>query len=256
LENLNQILQLPEKCLVYKKITKVFFKRNFDLSLSERKLVDAPNVILQIDWVASLKPEQVNIPSHKDEQTIVEEVQVICVRIGDDDFHIMNAKVIDLIQKYIPYHIVLCVFNNCLTVFNTSSKKINQNDSNKRTIEKSVSTEIIEYNNASRIQSSFLESIAYVNLNKHDLKSLFDSYTASIITLQTAKLIGEFAYRPIERSKKDIESLELISKMEDEILQLNSQAKKETQLNTQVKINAEVQYRRREIEQIKQKLKV
>lgn len=239
-----------------KKITKAFFKRNFDLTLTERKLIDDPNIILQIDWLASFKPEQVNIPAYKDDYTVVEEVQVISIRMGEVDFEKLNAKVIDLIQKFIPYHVALCVFNSSLAVFNASSKKINQNDSNKRTIEKSVTTKAIEYNDITKNQNSFIESIIYANLDKHDLKNLFDSYTACITALQTANLTGVFVNRPIARSKQDVENLELIAKKENEILQLQNQAKKETQLNTQVKINAEVQHRRKEIEQIKQKLKL
>ena len=61
MESLNQILQLPERCLVNKKITKAFFKRNFDLTLTERKLLDDSAIIIQIDWIASLKPNQINI---------------------------------------------------------------------------------------------------------------------------------------------------------------------------------------------------
>jgi hypothetical protein len=254
MEQLNQILQLPERSLVNKKITKAFFKRNFDLTLTERKLLDDATNIIQIEWLASLKPDQINISGYKDNQTIIEEVQVISVLTNENEFEKNKQRIIDFIQKFIPYHILLCVYNQKEFVINTCDKKINLNDSNRRTIEKYYTTETILWEEISDKQKAFMDSLSFENLDKHSLKTLNDSYLKSITALHAAKHTGEFSDRQIERSKKDVEDLERINKLESEILQLQNQAKKETQLNTQVQINAEVQYRRKEIEIIKQNL--
>lgn len=254
MEKLNQILQLPERCLVSKKITKTFFKRNFDLTLSEKKILEDASAIIKIDWLASLKPNQVNIEGYADSQIIFEEVQVISVLTNENDFEKNKHKIIDLVQKFIPYHILLCVYNANEFVLNTCNKRISLNDYNKRTIEKSFISESISIIEPTDKQQAFLTSLAFENLDKQNLKSLYDSYSQCIIALQTAKLTGEFINRPIEQSKQDVEILERITKLESEILLLQNQAKKETQLNTQVKINSEVQFRRKEIESLKHKL--
>lgn len=255
MESLNQILQLPERCLVNKKITKAFFKRNFDLTLTERKLLDDSAIIIQIDWIASLKPNQINIEGFNNNQTVFEEVQVISVSTDSIEFDKNKSKIIDLIQKYIPYHVFLCVYSSKEFVINICEKRINLNDSNRRTIEKSLVTENILINNETDIQKTFLKDLSFENIDKHDLKSLYDSFSKSIVALQASNINGEFINRPIEQSKQDLERLERIKKLENEILQLQNQAKKESQLNTQVKINSEVQFRRKEIELIKEKLK-
>lgn len=254
MENLNQILQIPERCLVNKKITKAFFKRNFDLTLSERKLLDDSSIIIQIDWIASLKPTQINIEGFNNNQTIFEEVQVITVFTETSEFDKYKSKIIDLIQKYIPYHILLCVYSSKEFVINTCEKRINLNDSNRRTIEKTLVTENILINTETTIQKTFLKDLSFENLDKHDLKSLYDSYSKSIVALQASNINGEFINRPIEQSKQDLERLERIKKLENEILLLQNQANKESQLNTQVKINSEVQFRRKEIESLKQQI--
>mgnify|MGYP000913925238 FL=1 len=255
MESLNQILQLPERCLVNKKITKAFFKRNFDLTLTERKLLDDSAIIIQIDWIASLKPNQINIEGFNNNQTVFEEVQVISVSTDSIEFDKNKSKIIDLIQKYIPYHVFLCVYSSKEFVINICEKRINLNDSNRRTIEKSLVTENILINNETDIQKTFLKDLSFENIDKHDLKSLYDSFSKSIVALQASNINGEFINRPIEQSKQDLERLERIKKLENEILQLQNQAKKESQLHTQVKINSEVQFRRKEIELIKEKLK-
>jgi hypothetical protein len=53
MDALNTILQIPERCMVHKKITKAFFKRNFDLISGEKTLLDN---LIAIDWLASISP--------------------------------------------------------------------------------------------------------------------------------------------------------------------------------------------------------
>ena len=180
---------------------------------------------------------------------------MISVSTDSIEFDKNKSKIIDLIQKYIPYHVFLCVYSSKEFVINICEKRINLNDSNRRTIEKSLVTENILINNETDIQKTFLKDLSFENIDKHDLKSLYDSFSKSIVALQASNINGEFINRPIEQSKQDLERLERIKKLENEILQLQNQAKKESQLNTQVKINSEVQFRRKEIELIKEKLK-
>ena len=256
MEQLLQILQIPERCLVNKKITKAFFKRNFDLTLSEKKLLDDYVSVEQIDWLASIKPNHSNIEGYTDSQMVFEEIQVISVLCNAADFEKTKQKIIDLVQKYIPYHILLCVCNSKEFVLNTCYKRVSMNDSSKRTIEKSFVTETISFAEPFDKQQAFLASIAFENLDKHNLRTLYESYSASITALKTAELTGAFANRPIERSKQDVLHLDEINKLEKEIIVLQNQAIKETQLNVQVKINAEVQSRRKEITKIKKILEI
>lgn len=254
MESLVQILQLPERSLVSKRITKVFFKRNFDLTLTERKLLEDFSTIIQIDWLASLKPNNVNIEGYNQDQITVEEIQVISVLTSEDEFGKYYQKIVDLIQKFIPYHILVCVYNTNEFVLQTCNKRVNLNDSSRRTIEQCFITEPIAIADPNDKQQAFLASLAFGNLDKHDLKTLFDTYSQSIVALQTATITGSYTNRPIERSLEDVNRLATIKKLENDIQILTSQAKKETQLNLQVKINAEVQQKRIEIDDIKQKL--
>jgi hypothetical protein len=256
MSKINQILQLPEGYLVNKKITKAFFKRNFDLTLSERKLLEDADIIQQIDWVASIKPQNSNISSYSDELRSFEEVQVISVTIGGkSELSKYAPRVIELIQKYIPYAVFLVVLNDECAVFNTTEKRINLNDATKRTKERSLSTDMIRLEKPTAEQQAFLSSCAFEKLEKANLQALYLSYTASIASLQAAKLTGEFVNRPIERIEADVKLMEEIDRIEAEIIQLANLAKKETQLNTQVQLNTEVQLRRKKLETLKANLK-
>ena len=125
MDKLNSILQIPERCLVYKKITKAFFKRNFDLTSTEKLLLEDFSVVTGIDWVASISPANANINRYQDEHYLFEEVQVISVQTAELDFDRNHPKIAGLVQKYIPYPILLYIYSNKEFVLSTCDKKIN-----------------------------------------------------------------------------------------------------------------------------------
>ena len=254
LEQLIEILQLPEKCIVNSKLTKAFFKRNFELTGTERKQLDEPSVVIQMDLLASIKTSNSNIQNYSDEQMQFVEIVVIAAQTSETGFEKNKQKIADFIQKYIPYPILLCMYCDISFVFNTCDKRINRNEANKRTVEKSYFTETISRTNTGEKQNAFLNSLAFTEMDKQNLKTLFDSYTSRIIALQAAQLIDNFTIRKNERSKEEVQHLENISRLELEIGSLVVKGKKETQLNVQVDLNTLVQKKKAEIKHLKKLL--
>jgi hypothetical protein len=245
------ILQLPEKCLVNKKITKAFFKHNFDMTSTERNLLDDANAVISIDWIASISQANANVPAWQDAESTFEEIEVIAVTTNTENLNKQSTRIIDLIQKYIPYHLLLVVTDGAKTVWNVTYKRINQNDNNKRTVDKKFTSELIDMNGDNTIHNAFIESLSLSKLASTDLKVLYDSYVQCFVGLNTAPIIGSFEIRPTERTKKDVELLERISQLEKEITTLSNTAQKETQLNKRIELNTHLQYKRKQIEQIK-----
>lgn len=251
MDALNAILQIPERCMVNKKITKAFFKRNFDLTSTEKALLDDFNAIPSIDWLASVSPANSNINAYKDEHYLFEEIQVITVHTSETDFEKNYPRIADLIQKYIPYPILLCIVNDHVFVLNACDKKINQNDSSRRTIEKKYSTELIDQPATTERHLSFLKSLTFSELDKTNLKTYYDSYIHRMIALQAAELSGVYTPRTKDRTQSDMEKLEKIEAWQKEIQVLQNQAKKESQLNQRILLNTEIQNKRKLIEQLK-----
>lgn len=254
---LNQIiktLQLPESCLVNKKITKAFFKRNFELNSIERALLDDFSVVVAMEWIASISPLNANISPYLDQETTFEEIQVIAVQTTDDNFDKNKAKIADLINKYIPYHILLVVFDNTKSYWTCCLKRINVIDNNKRISDKRFIADNIDVINPSDKHTEFINNIAFGGLDKTNLKTLYESYIQQIVALQTADIIGEYKPRTNERTKQDVANLEKLDALNKEIVVLQNQAKKEVQLNIRVEINTQIQQKRKQVEQIKLQL--
>jgi hypothetical protein len=252
MDNFNTILQLPQRCLLNKKITKAFFKRNFELTSKEKTLLDDASVITSMDWLASISPASANINLYSDEDFLYEEVQVIIVNSEATNFEKSYFNITDLIQKYIPYPILLIVQTENHFIINTCDKKINRNDNSLRTIDKRYTTELMNEAALTEQQQSFLNSLSFAALDKTNLKTFYDSYTQRIVGLQTAMIKGSFIPRTQSRTANDMENLERIETLEKEIATLQNQAKKETQLSQRIALNTELQQKRKQIEQLKE----
>jgi len=255
-QQLTTILQIPDSCLVNKKITKAFFKRNFELTAADKKLLDDFSVITQIDWLASVKPDNSNISACTHEQSVYEEVVIISVLSNNDDFDKYKQRIAEIIQKYIPYHILLCIYSSVVFVLNTCDKRMNQNDASKRTIEKYYFTENISISAPTNKQKQFIKSLAFSLLDKQNLKTFFDSFTSRLIALQAAEITGSYTIHKISRSKQDVIHIEKIALLNSEILNLQNQAIKESQLNIQVKLNAAIQEKKKEIKKIEKQITI
>lgn len=255
ISKIQETLDLPASCLVNKKITKAFFKRNFELTKAEKTLLDDFSLVISIDWIATINPANSNVPSFNSTSSTFEEIQIISIKTNQDDFERSNNRIIDFIQKYIPYHVFLIIYTNTLTVWNTCLKRINENDNTRRVVEKCFTTEIISINNSTENQEAFLNGVSFSRIDKTNLNTLYHSYIQQIVALNASNLRGDFVIRPVERTKQDVIYLEQITNIEKEIVTLTNLAKRETQLSMKVEFNTQIQQKRKEIENLKQMLR-
>lgn len=250
--NYNNILNIPERSLLNKKITKSFFLKNFELSSTEKKVLN--NTIQSMDWMSSIKPSNSNIPEYRDENYVFEEIQFMICTLNENTLSVNSDKCISLFQKYIPYQIVLIVEDDHGFVLNTCDKRINLNDKSKRTIERQISTPVISKLYKNEVTSSFLDSLDFINQDKISLQRLYKGYINSIIQLQSSIVTGSFSKRTGARTEEDLKLLESMNTIEKEVIRLTNQLKKETQMSSKVSLNMEIQKQRNEIENIKNKL--
>ncbi len=207
-----------------------------------------------MDWMASIKPSNSNIPEYRDENYVFEEVQFMLCTLNENTLSVNSDKCINLFQKYIPYQIVLIVEDDNGFVLNTCDKRINLNDKSKRTIERQISTPVISKLYKNEMTSSFLDSLDFINQDKISLQRLYKGYINSIIQLKSSLVTGSFNKRTGTRADEDLNLLELMNTIEKEVIRLTNQLKKETQISSKVSLNMEIQKQRNEIENIKNKL--
>jgi hypothetical protein len=248
----NSIFNIPERSILDKKLTKAFFLKNFDLSAVEKKLLN--NSIQSMDWLASIKPTIANIATVVNSNYAYEEIQIFVCTVGDNQLNELADKCIVLMQKYIPYQMLVIIEDATHFVINASDKRINLNDISKRTIESYSTTKTLSKLHKNEITSSFFGALDFSKLDKTNMETVYKSYIQAIVQFQTASITGSFNKRSHSRTEEDMMLLANIETIEKEIVRLSNQIKKETQLNNRVYLNIEIQNQRKEIENIKNKL--
>ena len=249
----NEIFQFPERCLLNKRLTKAFFLKNFDLKSSEKNLLN--NMVNGMEWIASVKPANANIPSVKTKTHAFEEIQLMSVTLPNDKFEANFKKAADLLQKYIPYQMMVIVESESEFVLNVCDKRINLNDSSKRTIENQFTTSIISKLYKNDIVADFFDAIGFIQLDKKNLQTCYQYYLQAVIQLEASSITGTFQKRTKARSDEDMAFLVDIDNTEIEISVLQNELKKQSQLKDKVSLNVEIQKKRTKIQYIKDKLK-
>ena len=250
----NNILNIPERCLIQKRLTKTFFLKNFDLSATEKKLLN--NYIRQMVWLASIKPINANIPEFKNEEYVYDEIQVMICTLPNDVWVNYADKCIALFQKYIPYQMLVIVEDENQFVLNGCDKRINKNDVKKRTIERYFTTAGISKLYKKETSNAFFEALNFTQLDKRNLETTYKSYIRAIVQYQTASITGAFTKRMQQRTEEDMANILTIEKLKDEITTLKSLLIKQNQLNNKVELNIEIHKKREQISLIKNKLEL
>ena len=176
----NDILKLPPKCLLERRLTKAFFLRNFSLTAAEKKTLN--NTIISMQWLASLKPSTSNIPAVKTALYSYEEIQVFTVQIKEADFEKKYKNIAQLLHKYIPYQIFLILEADNRMIYVGSDKRINQADHSKRTIESYSYTPIINTLYKREVEEGFFQALQFGALDKSTLETTYQSYICLLYT--------------------------------------------------------------------------
>lgn len=246
------ILNLPERSLLQKKLTKAFFLKNFDLSASEKKVLNS--TIFQMEWLASLKPTNCNVPSVINDVVAFEEIQIMICNVGTEKVDEVATNCFQLFQKHIPYSMLVIVENDTEFKLNACEKRINQNDKSKRTIENQYNSGTISKLYKTELGNAFLSALDFSKLDKTNLELLYRTYCNAIVQFNSASITGVFQARDTARTQDDLVRLNQIEELEKDISKLTNQLKVEKQQNQRVTLNMVIHQKRKQIEDIKIKL--
>lgn len=246
------ILNLPERSLLQKKLTKAFFLKNFDLSASEKKVLN--NSIVQMEWLASLKPTNCNVLSVINDVVTYEEVQIMICNVGTEKVDEVATNCFQLFQKHIPYNMLVIVENDTEFKLNASEKRINQNDKTKRTIDNQYTSGTISKLYKTEVSETFLSALDFSKLDKTNLALLYRGYCNAIVQFNSASVTGVFNIRNSVRTQDDLVMLNQMEDLERDISKLTNQLKAEKQQNQKVTLNIAIHQKRKQIEDIKIKL--
>lgn len=209
---------LPSSTLFRKRIPKQTFYEKLTLASEvKRAFAEQINTII---WSNKISPETINLaPSET-----VQEIQVFTIRLNQAS---LDARILPLIDKQIPYHIVF----------------------------------VLEYSNRQQAWVCYKEaSLAGSNAFQVGTYYHTDWMNSGELSLRIEGLSMEAAYEGFVRQiagdrlagsgrlKEDVERAQLRQKLEKQIAALEKRIANEKQFNRQVELNGELKQLRTELE--------
>ena len=228
-------MNIPENCKIDKTVFKKLFYENAIMSKNDKEVFK--NDIDKITIKYSLKEEYLNIPTFNDDELNYDEIEILEVNLINDSKY---ERICEIIQRTIPYPMVIVLTYNEKILINVAYKRVNKNDADKNTVVKNIYSHWISFNNINNNEQQFLNSINISKLSYINMYKLYCSFVQKIDILNTSKIAGAFN----ELENRDIEEVQEIQRkildIEDELKKLNNLINKEEQFNRKVELNIKI----------------
>lgn len=243
--------ELPDACKYHATLTKVFFRRNFALTLVDKKFLEDASIFQEIKLYGSIKPDNSNIQSYLSELETYEEIAFISVKTDANTFDQNHQKVAHFIQKYIPYHLVVVVQADDSSKYSLhlAPKQISKNNKDERVIKEIIGSPVLKI-----ADTRFLSYFTLAKQIKVNLQTLYNSFIALLYSRQIEQITNRFEPLLYDEAMKRIVLFRSISVKERDLIVLRTQIKKESQLNEQIKLNTEIHLLREELKDLTNKL--
>lgn len=243
-----QKLDIPEDCLLNKRVFKKLFEENTRLDVTDKKSLK--DDVQEIRWLYTLKPTTINIPPYADEQRDYPEVAVLLVTLSMPTRY---KRIAAFMQRAIPYPLLLLFSHEESIAVSLADKRLNQADKEKLVIENSFDTEWIDLGNPTAIQHQFLGDLSIKNLSFLHFYAFYQDFCARIVALNCASYSGWYVVKLGEEASPQnrLQRLREVQKLEQTQAELRNRLKKETQMARQVAINSDIHHIAMQIKRIK-----
>lgn len=218
-EQIINLLNLDrDKILQNRKIPKNTFY-DLDTFNTSKKRVFTED-INEINLLAILNEDTINISAYKDEELNYSEIDLIYVELKSTN----NLPIIiEAIQKNILNPVVLIFSHEDSIMLQTSTKRLNQSEDSKQVIEETYSTSWINIVNPNNIEKKFLENLDISKFTFENLYAFYIEFTRLIYqSIFMSVLEGFEFYRKLDtialkpQIDKYMENQRYISKLESE----------------------------------------
>lgn len=226
-------MDIPKTCEVDKIVPKDNFYETGNAN--DNKIIK--EYVKRVRWKYSLKESTININSYKDEDRDYEEIAILEIELKNKEKY---KKVVEVVQKAIPYALILLIKYEDEVLLNVAYKRTNQTDPSKNTIEEFIYTKWIDTQNLSEKEIQFLKEINIKNLSYRNFYKFYKDFVDKINIFNSSKfseVITDYENIDAEKIKEIINQIEIIEK---QIIDIKSNIKKEKHFNQKMKMNIEI----------------
>ncbi|WP_370773000.1 DUF4391 domain-containing protein [Clostridium sp.] len=225
----------PKECIEGSRIPKKLFYEEYDMSSSDKELFTKAIDKIVLEYMFS--EDRINIAAYKNDDIECDEVAVIRVFLHEDSKY---KRICEIIQRAIPYSlIVICEYKEKV-LFNVANKRINKNDESKNTVEEMVFTDWISVEKQKKNDKVFLEGLNVREWSYSNLYKFYNSFLDKVKLFNASKYSSNleiFNNIDVDTVKKLTDKIE---RLELDISSLKDKLKKESQFNKKMDLNIKI----------------
>lgn len=285
-EKVYEHLALPDSTFLGTRITKKMILENNDLSSSNKKLLN--DLIQTVEWLNTLKPETLNIPTYVTEAVEYIEVAILKITLKiDAKNHGKLKSITKFFHTLIPYPVILLLELGEEMAISLADKRINQADNSKLVIENSYNSQWFHIGNLKHNERDFLNDFSLKNVSSINYYELYQDFISKLIALEISYISGSYLEKnnftqssqsnntvrdeltPIQGNKLDkcherlfsemsndgkTQFLKKLTTLEDELSHIRNKLKKEMQMNEKMRLNVQARKVKQAISEIHSQL--
>lgn len=226
---------IPTSCEVNNTIFKKLFYENTLMSKFDKKIFHKD--IDKILWLYSLKEDTINIRPYKDEVREYEEIAIIQVILLNDT---KLKRISEIIQKTIPYPLILVFKYGDKILFNVAHKRINKADENKNIAEEFIYTDWVNLISLSDKEEQFIESMNIKGFSFSNFYKFYSEVVDKINIFNASKYQSDFVTLNNIGSIEVKDIVDEIEKLDIKIEGIRSKLKHEIHFNKKIDMNIEI----------------
>ncbi|PMM83236.1 DUF4391 domain-containing protein [Vibrio breoganii] len=230
-EQLLQAFGFPQSTELGVKVPKKTITDNTSLTSNDKQLLK--DVLKSLVWRYTMKPETVNIPVFADGVHDYKEIAVLHVKVKDN---IKTKQLCRLLHQQIPYPTVLFVEFGDSVCVSLADKRVNQVDHSKLTIEHQYDTGWLNVGLNEQVHIDFFLDLKFETCSVISLYDFYFSLIQKLNGLEAAKKTGNYS----SSAEEDLTPLLIeLEQLEAQLKTIRNKIKKETQMNTKMRLNVE-----------------
>ncbi len=228
-------LELPAAARVDRRIPKTLLGEHGAPTAADRRRINEG--IEQIQWVAALKPTTIGVGAYHDEAREYLEIAVIRVMFRGEK---TTDRLLELLHRAIPYPVLAVAETSGQTRLSVAHKRWSQSEAGKTVLDGDPITVDAPREGAGH-RSDFAAALAVSRQPRASLLALYQGWLEALLALEAARLSGRYSILPTDEGRKARRTaLQVILRLDAEIVRLRAAAAKEKQMARQVALNLEL----------------
>lgn len=250
-----EALAMPREAMVGQRVPKTLLVENGAPTAADQRLIEGG--VEELRWIAALKPTTVGIAAFRDSTREVVELAVLSLtsRAGGELTGTKLARLVELIHRAIPYHLLLITTDAASPPkLSLADKRWAQNEGGKVVLDGDIFDSDLA-SHSHQIRTELVAALALARQPRTTLYTVYRGWIDAVLAAEAARHTGTFAAAETpQRAAERQAALQACTSLEAAIASLRSAAAKEKQMSRQVELNLQLKRLQAQHDEARRKL--